>query len=175
MMQDAREELSKYDFNLVQKQVKSMTKAAMDPDRSQYQKVLMIQDDKAALKNYLGEKDENEGAPVQVEQDAVSEEVYDKDIVKEAYNDYWEDLSQAKGQGMGKRRGSQPPSRGNVTSRGSARQGSLLPDINQRRGSMADETMYEASYFGGKSKPKKQNLVDEEETADTKKKGKGVD
>jgi hypothetical protein len=58
---------------------------------------------------------------VQVEQDAVSEEVYDKDIVKEAYNDYWEDLSQAKGQGMGKRRGSQPPSRGNVTSRGSAR------------------------------------------------------
>ena len=45
MMQDARDELSKYDFNLVQKQVKSMTKAAMDPDRSQYQKVLKIQDD----------------------------------------------------------------------------------------------------------------------------------
>jgi hypothetical protein len=76
---------------------------------------------------------------------------------------------------MGKRRGSQPPSRGNMTSRGSARRGSLLPDINQRPGVRDDETMYEASYFGGKQKPKKQNLVDEEETADTKKKGKGVD
>jgi len=62
-----------------------------------------------------------------------------------------------------------------MTSRGSARGGSLLPDINQKRGARDDETMYEASYFGGKQKPKKQNLVDEEETADTKKKGKGAD
>jgi hypothetical protein len=60
-----------------------------------------------------------------------------------------------------------------MTSRGSARRGSLLPDINQKR--VGDETMYEASYFGGKQKPKQQNLVDDEDTAATTKKGSKVD
>ena len=43
---------------------------------------------------------------MKVEFDNVSEDNYPKDLEKEAYNDFWEDLSQHKKDGMGKRRGS---------------------------------------------------------------------
>ena len=99
----------------------------------------------------------------------MSEEEYAKDLDKEAYQDFWEDLSQQKG----KRRGSQG-SRGNVTSKHSQRRGSLFPDINKD-----DTTLYEASIFGGKMKKPKKKAQEEDTDASENKKGKakpaGVD
>jgi len=91
----------------------------------------------------------------------MSEEEYAKDLDKSAYQDFWEDLSQQKAQ---KRRGSQSfNSRGNMTSRGSQRRGSLLPDINKK---LEESTLYEASIFGGKTKkPKKAAMVEEDDSA----------
>ena len=130
LIKETRDELQNYDFELLQKQVSGNLKAALSGSKQEYEAVKNIQNNKQALKKYLGEKDEEDE---KVNEDAVSEK-YEKDLDKPAYQDFWEDLSKVKNDvAIGKRRNSQAPSRGNVTSRGSGRRGSgMLPDINKR-------------------------------------------
>lgn len=75
-----RTELEQFDFELLQKQVSGNLKAALSGNKEEYDNIKKIQNDKGALKQYLGEKEPEEDK----EDDAISEK-YDKDLEKPAY------------------------------------------------------------------------------------------